>query len=448
MTTQSGVATYVWFDDRAHSSLWDEVTANPGEGVRALTNPRALHEFCGLDPTAEPGHVGERFGQTAKHLFGSLQPVLDKFAGSGLYRLDVVCWAQRPGPNESLGQLVEALSAQLNDTVVDSDLPDPWSPTGDPTWRAWPQAWRTLPGDSGVFAYTDGTLGAVRLWVLITDYPYDEPGNPASISNLLETDESTGTSGALASYIDDLGVGRGHLTASRACAETAKAIEQGVRTSNRTASDREILDFGEAVSGMSEAAANIETTATNLPASRATLVARLNDTLAARTADIAAWNEAESRGDSARSATIRANLGRYQARLTTLAERTRHADAKAAQHETKANTRATLLLAIIAGALAAGAIPNDVALRVAASIATGGVLFAVAVLIAAGSHHLSSTQRAAIWIGFALTGAASGWALCPNLSRVIFGGLTGITIAASATALKTLWDSQHPATDQ
>ena len=407
MTTQSGVATYVWFDDRAHSSLWDEVTANPGEGVRALTNPRALHEFCGLDPTAEPGHVGERFGQTAKHLFGSLQPVLDKFAGSGLYRLDVVCWAQRPGPNESLGQLVEALSAQLNDTVV---------------------------------AYTDGTLGAVRLWVLITDYPYDEPGNPASISNLLETDESTGTSGALASYIDDLGVGRGHLTASRACAETAKAIEQGVRTSNRTASDREILDFGEAVSGMSEAAANIETTATNLPASRATLVARLND--------IAAWNEAESRGDSARSATIRANLGRYQARLTTLAERTRHADAKAAQHETKANTRATLLLAIIAGALAAGAIPNDVALRVAASIATGGVLFAVAVLIAAGSHHLSSTQRAAIWIGFALTGAASGWALCPNLSRVIFGGLTGITIAASATALKTLWDSQHPATDQ
>ena len=105
---------------------------------------------------------------------------------------------------------------------------------------------------------------------------------------------------------------------------------------------------------MSEAAANIETTATNLPASRATLVARLNDTLAARTADIAAWNEAESRGDSARSATIRANLGRYQARLTTLAERTRHADAKAAQHETKANTRATLLLAIIAGALAAG----------------------------------------------------------------------------------------------
>ena len=62
MTTQSGVATYVWFDDRAHSSLWDEVTANPGEGVRALTNPRALHEFCGLDPTAEPGHVGERFG--------------------------------------------------------------------------------------------------------------------------------------------------------------------------------------------------------------------------------------------------------------------------------------------------------------------------------------------------------------------------------------------------
>jgi hypothetical protein len=117
-------------------------------------------------------------------------------------------------------------------------------------------------------------------------------------------------------------------------------------------------------------------------------------------------------------ATARGNTGRATAVQDRLQAMQAHADAVQQHAETRANTYATLLLAVAAGAFAGAALPSQH--RAAAAAALGGALFVIGLLVVdAARPYLRIHRLLAIT---ALGGAGAAGAAALNLSWLLVAG--------------------------
>src|SRR5712691_2772386 len=130
------------------------------------------------------------------------------------------------------------------------------------------------------------------------------------------------------------------------------------------------------VANLRQAQTNLSVTAVNVSASATRLAAALGPRGSA-----GGWTflSADKRQMAASLATAQGNTGRATAVQDRLQAMQAHADAVQQHAETRANTYATLLLAVAAGAFAGAALPSQH--RAAAAAALGGALFVIGLLV-------------------------------------------------------------------
>lgn len=296
------------------------------------------------------------------------------------HRLDLCCVLASDSTESETAKFGSALAAGLSVAPLgplDHKVADGWSSDGTKTWRFWPTRWHKLAAqDSGLW-HTRSGLGAVGLWILVIP---TRASSGEVTADALRVDAG-GTAGPLAAYIDALGRARIHAMASEQWLKVARASDNvlsDVADADKLAAATSNLS--QAVAGLQEATGNLAPVNANLHRTRTNLAHWLQD-LGIDYAPLSVWDRDQQFDETSRAATVRGNHARYDARLADLMERSRHADARASQQENRANTRATLLLAIAAGALALGALASDTQGKVGLTVSGAGLLLALAVLV-------------------------------------------------------------------
>lgn len=329
-------------------------------------------------------------------------------------RLDVVLWAAggEPPGDPDIGAWIGAVTRAADPlSLVGASwsreplmaIADPWTSELTRGWHLWPGGWHTIERTGKVaITCTASALSAVRVWFVASAAGYVEPAGRDSLSGLLETDDKLHVRGPLAQYAGYLAVERRHRIAGMLLSATADATDDPVRHAVEVANLR-------------QAQTNLSVTAVNVSASATRLAAVLGPRGSA-----GGWTflSADKRQLAASLATARGNTGRATAVQDRLQAMQAHADAVQQHAETRANTYATLLLAVAAGAFAGAALPSQH--RAAAAAALGGALFVIGLLVVdAARPYLRIHRLLAIT---ALGGAGAAGAAALNLGWLLVAG--------------------------
>src|ERR1039457_282543 len=329
-------------------------------------------------------------------------------------RLDVVLWAAggEPPGDPDIGAWIGAVTRAADPLSLVGvswsreplmAIADPWTSELTRGWHLWPGGWHTIERTGKVaITCTASALSAVRVWFVASAVGYVEPAGRDSLSGLLETDDKLHVRGPLAQYAGYLAVERRHRIAGMLLSATADATDDPVRHAVEVANLR-------------QAQTNLSVTAVNVSASATRLAAVLGPRGSA-----GGWTflSADKRQMAASLATARGNTGRATAVQDRLQAMQAHADAVQQHAETRANTHATLLLAVAAGAFAGAALPSQH--RAAAAAALGGALFVIGLLVVdAARPYLRIHRLLAIT---ALGGAGAAGAAALNLGWLLVAG--------------------------
>lgn len=299
---------------------------------------------------------------------------------------------------------------------------DRWTSELTKGWCQWPGGWHpTQRSDHLAITCTRRALPAVRLWFVASTALYVDVRGGHSLSDLLETDDERGTRGALAQYVGYLARERRHRVKGMWISEGADQTEDPVSHAQETAKLREV-----------EAELNV--TAVNLSAAAARLAAWLGPP------DSGGWTflKADDLDMALSLATARGNAERASAIQDRLWVRQQHSDAVAQRAETRANTYATLLLAVVAGAFTGAALVTQ--RRTAASIAFGGTLFVIGLLVVDAARpyrRIHGLLALAVMAGAGAAGAkAVGTSNVIAAVAVAIGAATGLGLFYVARELQ------------
>jgi len=364
-------------------------------------------------------------------------------------RLDVVLWAAGGGlpGDEDIGSWIGAVTRATDPlSLVGANWPreplmviaDPWTSELTRGWHLWPGGWHGIER-TGCLAITctRSALSAVRVWFVASTASYVEPAG-RSLSGLLETDDKLPVRGPLARYVGYLAAERRHRVAGMLLSATADATGDPV-------------SHAVEVANLRQAKTNLTVTAVNVSASATRLAAELGT----RGTEGWAFLNADEREMAASLATLRGNVGRANAVQDQLQATQAHADAVRQRAETRANTYATLLLTLVAGAFAGAALASQH--RAAAAAAFGGALFVIGLLMVdAARPYLRIHRLLAITV---LAGAGAGAAAALGLSGLLTvagaaaGGAAGYGLFSLARALRrqssgplVTWLTRQPGT--
>jgi len=289
---------------------------------------------------------------------------------SDIPRLDWVLWVaggELPG-DEDIGRLIDKVTRRVDprnlfaaywssEPLMDSI--DPWTSELTQVWHRWPGGWHNIErNDHVAITCTLQALPAVRLWFVASTARYVDVQGGNSLSGLLETDDQRRTRGALAQYVGDLALERRHRIAGMLISKAADLTDDSVEHALQVADLREVET-------------NINVIAVSVSAATARLAAWLGP----RDSEGWAFLKSDDRDIAASLIMERGNAERASA----IQAWQQHRDAVAQQRDTRANTYATLLLAVVAGAFTGAALANQ--RRAAASIAFGGTLFVIGLLV-------------------------------------------------------------------
>jgi hypothetical protein len=336
-------------------------------------------------------------------------------------RLDVVLWSAGGDPpgNDDIGMWIGAVTRAADPLSLlganwsrEPLMPvaDPWTCELTQSWQRWPGGWYELERTSRVaITCTRSALSAVRVWFVASAAGYVDEAGGESLSGLLETDDRRPVRGALAQYAGYLAVERRHRVAGMLLSATAdKAAEAG-----------DPVGHAVEVANLRQAETNLNVTVVNVAASADRLAARLGS----RGTRGWAFLTADARELEASLATVRGNVGRAAAVQDRLQVMQAHADALRQQAETHANSYATLLLTVAAGAFAGAALPSQH--RAAAAAAFGGALFAISLLVVDAARPYLRIHRLLVVIVLAGAGAAGAAALSLTWSLTLAGAAVG-----------------------
>lgn len=354
---------------------------------------------------------------------------------SGAARLDVVLWmagGELPA-DDVIGRSIDQVTRQV-DTVRlvnenwSRELPmeriDPWTSELTQGWHRWPGGWHTIErNDRFAITCTRRALPAVRMWFVASTARYLDGHRGNSLSGLLETADELRTRGAFAEYVGYLAVERRHRITGMLTSVVADNTDDPVKHALEVARLREVE-------------ANINVTAVNISAAASRLAASLGPR------DAEGWTFLKADDlDMAKSlATARGNAERAASVQDRLRITQQHQDAEAQRTETRANSYATLLLTVAAGAFTGAALIAKH--RTAASIAFAGTLFVIGLLLVDAArpylriHLLLATA--------VMAGAGAAGAIAADRSALIgvagaaIGAAVGLGVFCGAWALQIL----------
>jgi len=347
--TTGGALIYLAAPEATLAQLGPAWSISPGLAQRRLAAPDAQPNIpllikatnTALDELASPDLTGDE----------PAEPIS---------RLDIALWLSRPHNQQQavLSLACEFFAAISIPAVARSSLTAQAFPAADP-WShdlnnnehlPAPGTWITPTTARVRIAASPSCLSAARGWLIEAPTAYLSADGGASVSGLLETDDVTGRRAALPSYIASLAAERTHRISAWAHAEAAHILLPGAS--------------GEQLARLTAESAHVEEAVANHAASRAavdrhrTALTRAGQQLGRPAAvdTIALDRDADDLQIAA--ATIDAAAGRTRALTSAAAALTGHQDRVRLQRVGEANTRVTLLFAMVAGALAAGALPT------------------------------------------------------------------------------------------
>jgi hypothetical protein len=349
-------------------------------------------------------------------------------------RLDIVLWAaggELPG-DEDIGrlldevtELVDPMKAVHADWSLESLMGslDPWTAELARDGCRWPGGWQRIErSDHLAITCTRRALPAVRLWFVASTSGYVDVHGRRSLSGLLETDDAVATRGALAGYVGRLAVERQDRMAGMLLSKAADLTD-------------DVVTHGVQVAKLRETETNINIAGVNVCAAAARLAASLGP----RASEDWTFLRGDDRDIEISLATARGNAERQSAVQARLQVMQQHRDAVAQGRDTRANTYATLLLAVAAGAFAGAALASQ--RRAAASIAFGGTLFVVGLLVvdAARSYRrIHGALALAVMAGAGAAGAAAfGSSKLVTALAAVIGAAVGFALFYVA------WDWQR-----
>lgn len=333
-------------------------------------------------------------------------------------RLDVVLWTAggEPPGDEDIGSWIGAVTRATDPlSLVGAGwsreplmaIVDPWTSELTRGWHLWPGGWQEIERTGRLaITCTRSALSAVRVWFLASAASYVEPAGGESLSGLLETDDELAVRGVLAQYAGYLAVERRQRIAGMLLSVTADVTDDPVRHAVQVANLR-------------QAKTNLDVAAVNVSAS----AIRLAAVLGSRGSEGWALLNADKQEMVASLATARGNAERANAIQDGLQATQAHADAVRQQAETRANTYATLLLAVVAGAFTGAALPSQH--RAATSVAIGGALFVIGLLVVDAARPYLRIHRLLAITVLAGAGAAGAAALGLRWPLVVAGAAVG-----------------------
>lgn len=354
-------------------------------------------------------------------------------------RLDIVLWSaggELPG-DDDIGSWIKAVTLAADPLSLlglnwsrESLMPivDPWTSELTRGWQQWPGGWLDIERTSRVaITCTRSALSAVRLWFVASTASYVDKAGSESLSGLLETDDKLSVRGPLAQYGGYLAVERRHRVAGMLLSATAGATDDPVRHAVE-------------VANLSQAETNLGVTAVNVAAS----ADRLAASLGSRGMQGLAFLNSDAREVEASLATARGNVGRAAAVQDRLQAMQAHADAVRQHAETRANSYATLLLTVAAGAFAGAALPSRH--RAAAAVAFGGALFVISLLVVDAARPYLRIHRLLAVIVLAGAGVAGAAALGFKWPVTLFGVAAGGAAGYGLFLLARVLRQQPPST--
>lgn len=349
-------------------------------------------------------------------------------------RVDMVLWTAGGGlpHDEDIGRLIDKVTGVVDPLkAVHADWSreslmggiDPWTAELAQGGRRWPGGWHKIErSDHLAITCTRRALPAVRLWFVASTSGYVDVHGGSSLSGLLETDDAVGTRGALAQYVGYLAVERQHRIAGMLLSSAADHAD-------------DVVTHAVEVANLRETEANINVTAVNVSAAAARLAASLGP----RASEGWTFLRGDDRDMAASLATAQGNAERHSAIQARLQATQQHRDAVAQGRDTRANTYATLLLAVAAGAFAGAALASQ--RRAAASVAFGGTLFVLGLLVVDAARpyrRLHGLLAPAVMAGASAAGAvAFGSSNLVTAVAAVIGAAVGLGLFYVA------WDSQR-----
>jgi hypothetical protein len=349
-------------------------------------------------------------------------------------RFDVVLWVaggELPS-DEDIGRSIGKVTRRVDPmTVVNANwsreplmgLIDPWTSVfTQGWWHRWPGGWHKIErNDHLAITCTRRALPAVRLWFVASTARYVDVHGGNSLSGLLETDDELPTRGALAEYVGYLALERRDRINGMLISSAADYTDDWVKNAEETAKLREVE-------------ANINVTAVYVSAAASRLAASLGSP------DSGGWTflKADDLDIRVSLAKARGNAGRASAIQDRLRVTQQHMDAVAQRAETRANTYATLLLTVVAGAFTGAALVTQ--RRTAASVAFGGTLFVIGLLVVDAARAYRRIHGLLALAVMAGAGAAGAKAVGTNnviaAVAVAIGAATGLGLFYLARELQ------------
>lgn len=359
---------------------------------------------------------------------------------TGAWRLDIVWWqTNATRPESDILRLTTALSTSRPVHDIATSLA-----TGrdGAFWDRTPTRWHSSAIGVGGCAVTCTVESRtfVRLWCLCTAASYESsvPGSH-SLSSILETDDETQTRGALADYVTQLARERQHLILSMRAALAQQGEREGPGDSATRADTDAILTQADRVRRQHDTHAAIVATGFNLDRTREDLARRLDavgTTTSSRRPSVWHFLTTDHRQTTEAIATTEFNTHRADSLLASLEAERSHIDSKATEQATRANSLATLLLAVAAGALGAAALVPAGGSALDSALGVGGALFAIGVLTIDATIPYRWAHALAAAVGLGLGGYGyfhyNNWS--PRCGAIL-GMLLGLIVCVAVDLL-------------